>query len=220
MRLARPAEIVTVNAAVPARNRGAGDTPAKLLEIGQSALRIGLERQNREFLSPDAAHPPDVAQGLGEQVRHHAQHLVADQVAVRVVHLLEAVHVDDDEGHEGRVLIAVEKCPPVQQAGERICPARVMQRQIGLPDRPRYGDGDEDNHADRDRPGSKGRIPACEEHQLIDDVARQCERDAQRRRPEHEPEEVAVGADLDFPRSQDARQRRRLLKPRTLQLGT
>ncbi|HEY2897389.1 MAG TPA: hypothetical protein VGJ12_09655, partial [Gemmatimonadaceae bacterium] len=68
----------------------------------------GARKKDHEFLSPVTADPVDVACGVLEELRELGEHEIADLVAVRIVHLLEVVDVEHDDGQRlvqaGRVL--------------------------------------------------------------------------------------------------------------------
>ncbi|ALE74015.1 hypothetical protein FRP1_15095 [Pseudonocardia sp. EC080625-04] len=55
-------------------------------------------QQHDELLAPEAAHQVVVAQLLLQHPGHGGQHLVAVEVAVRVVDLLEVVEIEDQQG--------------------------------------------------------------------------------------------------------------------------
>ena len=63
----------------------------------------GLRHEDRELVSAEASEMVDLAQGVPEQLGQRPQDLVPRIVPVRVVDLLEAVHVD----HQARQLRAV-----------------------------------------------------------------------------------------------------------------
>lgn len=72
---------------------------------------------------------------------------------VRVVHLLEAVDVDDDQGdHGGKVVDTVEQRSPIEQAGQLVRAARIEQREMRPADGTRYRPGDGHRDGDGDGP--------------------------------------------------------------------
>ena len=88
----------------------------------------GAEREHDELVAADARHGVNAADDGLETLRDHAEDGVADLVAADVVHTLEPVEVDDEEGERlGRPVGAGERLldpiveeRPVGQAGERI----------------------------------------------------------------------------------------------------
>jgi hypothetical protein len=124
--------------AEPLAGRSDRDGAERLAQARQHALRgvrVGAHQRDRELV---AAHPPrDVARAqLGlEVLRELHERLVADRVAPRVVDLLEAVEVEDDDRHRvvlarGAAQLGVEPIverPLVGEAGERILVGELLE---------------------------------------------------------------------------------------------
>ena len=77
---------------------------ARLGKLGPDAVRelrradrVGARQQKQELLAAPAAGEVGVAERRAKDVRELAQHVVADRVPVRVVHVLEVVEVDEHD---------------------------------------------------------------------------------------------------------------------------
>ena len=130
-----------------AREGVALHVPAQPLQRARGVGGAGAAHQHQELLAAEAVQAVAEAEVGAHQPRQQQQHLVADQVAVRVVHGLEVVDVDHRQPaallvartpgsgghHAGRRLVAgaahegfVEGLA-VEQAGQRVALAVVEQ---------------------------------------------------------------------------------------------
>ena len=99
-----------------------------LREVGRLVHALDVFAQNHELVAAQTRDGVGLAHRGSDASRRLDQELVADRVAERVVHRLEAVEVDEEHGehalptaHAGECLLEpVGEHHPVRQAGERV----------------------------------------------------------------------------------------------------
>ena len=99
----------------PVRERVLGDDLADALRVEPGARLGRLHQQHGELVAALAGDHVDAARVLEEQVRHHAQGVVAHPVAELVVDCLEAVEVE--QHHRHRMVEAAVAGQPLPRAG-------------------------------------------------------------------------------------------------------
>ena len=105
-----------------------GDRAADALGNLERLIEAGLREQDREFLSAEARGDVVVAKLGAEDLGDALEHLVADEMAVRVVDLAQQVEVGDDqrrrplEALRARQLVRQHdrEMPCVEEAGLRV----------------------------------------------------------------------------------------------------
>ena len=105
--------------------------------------------EDGELVAPDAGHEVGAARPGAQALGHRLQHRVAGGVAEPVVHRLEAVEVDEDEGAaralppraRERALQGVEEERAVGEAGEAVVAGEALE--VGLGPLPLEEEGEE-----------------------------------------------------------------------------
>ena len=111
------------------------------------ALLLGVDRHDRELVAAVAGHEIVGADGLAQREPDAAEDLVAGQMALALVDLLEVVQVHEDDGQRATgppaaLHLAPERlveCRVVHAPRERIGPGRL--REVGVHARVAAGDG-------------------------------------------------------------------------------
>ena len=110
--------------------------------LGRAVLAVDIFQQHDEFVAAQARQGIAFAQARRQLRRHLLQQFVADMVAQGVVHVLEAVEVDKQDGQlfgaargaQQGVLQAVVEQQAVRQRGERIVVGQVVELFLRLLD--------------------------------------------------------------------------------------
>ena len=160
--VATPAEMVRSRLARARLLDGVPHALGDLERLGE----VHAREQHEELLAADPVDELEAAQRLADLVGHVAQDGVAALVAVGVVHGLEAVEVEQDQGDgsagEVRLLLDLEHARvergPVQEAGERVEHGAVAMLQLTLHEGG-HDRGDRDQQRQSARSGEWGRRP-------------------------------------------------------------
>ena len=105
-------------------------------------IAVAGGHQYREFISAQARNAIIVAQQVTQPRRHLAQHMIAGAVAQRVIHILEAIQIHDENRQHPLLLAGVENFPlqplaelrAVRQLGQRILVRQFQDALLALGD--------------------------------------------------------------------------------------
>ena len=115
----------------------------------------GSEREDDEFVAPDSSHGVACADDRLEAARQTPQHGISGAVSADIVHVLEPVEIDDDEGEALPAALRAPQClldsiveqDAVGKFGQRITQglgARAMEAPVES--EPAHAGGQADDH--------------------------------------------------------------------------
>ena len=103
------------------------------------AIDVGRRQQHRELVAAEPRHRVGRAQGAAQARRHFLQHQIAGVMAERVVDLLEAIEIDQQDRQalvvamraQDRLLQAIEEQRAIRQVGQRIVIGEIGDALVG-----------------------------------------------------------------------------------------